>query len=119
MDALLWQCSGEARVTGQLALAAGAQGWYLGTSVTVGARYCIVSAKQDDVQEKTGMLLPSAKFHNTHSASGFLILKCRKWEWRFLQDEGNEPGFPHPDRCLGELLTQKDSGKDFTLVALD
>lgn len=81
------------------------------TSVTTGACYCIISAKQDIVQEKNGVPLPLAKLHNSHLASGFLILKSRKWDWRFLQeDEANEPGFPHPDKCLTELLTQKKTG---------
>lgn len=34
-------------------------------SVTIGAHYCIISAKQDIVQEKNGVSLPLAKFHNS------------------------------------------------------
>lgn len=81
------------------------------TSVTIGACYCIISAKQDIVQVKNGVPLPLAKLYNSHIASGFLILKSRKWDQRFLQeDEANEPGFPRADKCLRELLTQKKTG---------
>lgn len=47
-------------------------------SVTIGAHYSIISAKQDMVHEKNGVPLPLAKVHNSHLASGFLILKSRK-----------------------------------------
>lgn len=72
------------------------------------------------IQEKNGVSFPLAKLHNNHLASGFLILKSRKWEWKFIQqDEGNEPGFPHPGKCLRELLMQKKTGvkSAFTLIA--
>lgn len=42
----------------------GAQGWYWGNSVTIGGHYCIISAKQDIVQEKNGVSLPLFKFQN-------------------------------------------------------
>lgn len=68
---------------------------------------CLVSAKQDTVQEKNGAPLPLDKCHNSHLVSGFISLKAKKWEGRSLQeDKGNEIGFPHPNKCLREQLTQ-------------
>lgn len=73
--------------------------------------YCLISAKQDSVQEKNGVPLSLAKYHNSHLISGFLRLKAKKWEWRSLQeDKGNETGFSHLDKCLREQLTVKGKG---------
>lgn len=56
-------CEGgvEVWVRGQLEPRAGT--W--ANSVTIGVHYCIISAKQDIVQEKNGVSLPLAKFHSS------------------------------------------------------